>query len=690
MENTTVYTYDADGNPASVTDANARTTRYRYNPEGQKTEITRPDGRILATGYDVAGNITSQTDADGTVSRYGYDLLNQPISSQTPPTANNPGGIQSTATYDVAGRLISITDPGTNGGTVTTTRTYNANNFPVTVDWSDPGTPDVSFTYDASGRRRTMTDGTGTSTYSYDSFGQWTSVTDGAGHTVGYAYDLSGNPISLTYPNGLSVDRTLDDAGQLLNVTDWNSKSTSFQYDEDGNLTAINYPNGVRESRTVDRNGAMTAIADTLDGTTLVAYDYTRDSLGQLMTTAPSGATSQVDESYQHTSLKRLSSVTTAAGTDTYGYDPVGNVTALADGSALEYDPAGELTRRTLDTATFTYGYDSRGNRTSVTDGAASRTLNFSQDNRLTGLKVGGQTLASYAYDGNGLRAAKIVGDVRTEFVWDLPSGNLLADGSMHYVYGPNGLLIEQIEDTTSTYVQHDQLNSSRLLTDQAGTIVGSYAYDPYGRTVAHLGMNTSLQYNGQYRDPESGYYYLRARFYDPETAQFLSRDPLQAITLQPYQYAHSTPLDEMDPNGLGCWTRPWECASSPAFQAVKSAASAVSAAAGALAAGSAIVLLAFPETILITGPIVATAGLVSVVGQTVATAIECADGGPREDCVEGVAFTAIGWATLGVGPALAKYYDDYFQVVLSAVGGALEFYANGLQFLRDHAGVEC
>ncbi len=51
--------------------------------------------------------------------------------------------------------------------------------------------------------------------------------------------------------------------------------------------------------------------------------------------------------------------------------------------------------------------------------------------------------------------------------------------------------------------------------------------------------------------DPETGLQYLRARYYDPTTAQFLTVDPLNAITQAPYSYAGDDPLDQSDPTGL-------------------------------------------------------------------------------------------------------------------------------------------
>jgi RHS repeat-associated protein len=75
--------------------------------------------------------------------------------------------------------------------------------------------------------------------------------------------------------------------------------------------------------------------------------------------------------------------------------------------------------------------------------------------------------------------------------------------------------------------------------------------------------LTTNLKFCGQYLDSESGLYQLRARYYDPATAQFLTRDPLVAKTRSPYQYAMGTPLNATDPTGLDCgWTDPLACVS--------------------------------------------------------------------------------------------------------------------------------
>jgi RHS repeat-associated protein len=87
--------------------------------------------------------------------------------------------------------------------------------------------------------------------------------------------------------------------------------------------------------------------------------------------------------------------------------------------------------------------------------------------------------------------------------------------------------------------------NSHRKWTDSRGPVT-------FGNTTTSIGtFTTALQYTGAYQDPTTGLYYLNARYYDPTTAQFLTRDPLEAETRQPYEYASDDPIDRTDPAGL-------------------------------------------------------------------------------------------------------------------------------------------
>jgi RHS repeat-associated protein len=168
----------------------------------------------------------------------------------------------------------------------------------------------------------------------------------------------------------------------------------------------------------------------------------------------------------------------------------------------------------------------------------------------------------TYTYNGDGLRTSKTspTGTVTT-YTWD-QSGALpyliaeTTDGNTtRYVYGPGGLPIEdQQPDASFRYYHHDQLGSTRLITDASGTNIGTATYNPYGKRSSKTGATTPLGYGGQYTDAETGYQYLRARYYDPGTGQFTTADPIRAITRAPYDLAADSPLDSVDPTGLWGW----------------------------------------------------------------------------------------------------------------------------------------
>lgn len=193
-------------------------------------------------------------------------------------------------------------------------------------------------------------------------------------------------------------------------------------------------------------------------------------------------------------------------------------------------------------------GYGQLGN------GTTTNAKTPTQITSLSGIKPG--AAPSFTYNGDGLRMTKSTAGTTLKFAWDDTEAEqlLLTDGSTNYIYGPNGVPIEQIDSAGNvTYLHQDQLASTRLITDSSGSVAATYSYDAYGTTTAHTGnASTPFQYEGEYVDAETGLYYLRARYYDPTTAQFLTSDPIAGLTKQPYTYANDNPLNVIDPSGLG------------------------------------------------------------------------------------------------------------------------------------------
>ena len=198
-----------------------------------------------------------------------------------------------------------------------------------------------------------------------------------------------------------------------------------------------------------------------------------------------------------------------------------------------------------------TFSYNARGDLTEeATAGSAPIQLSYDQEDRLAAV---GKDV-TYSYNGDGLRVSKTVGATTTQFVWNQTEAipELLESGSTYYLYGPGGIPIEQIAGETPTFLLQDQQGSTRVLTDASGAVVARYSYGPWGKVTSHTGTaTTNLQFDGQYADEESGLIYLRARYYDPTTGQFITRDPLAAQTRSPYGYADDNPINVTDSLGL-------------------------------------------------------------------------------------------------------------------------------------------
>jgi RHS repeat-associated protein len=81
--------------------------------------------------------------------------------------------------------------------------------------------------------------------------------------------------------------------------------------------------------------------------------------------------------------------------------------------------------------------------------------------------------------------------------------------------------------------------------------VVSTSDYDPYGVVSSHIGTsNSDFGYASAWTDPITDLDYLRAREYDPRTAQFLQIDSALEQTRQPYAYTRGNPLNAWDPSG--------------------------------------------------------------------------------------------------------------------------------------------
>ncbi len=580
----TIWHYDPNQNLDRVTDADNNLTTNVYDANNELTQVKRADSpqTTLVTDYNADGTVLDQKDGKGNaVQSYQYDTLAH-VTTVTDALNN-----VTTYVYDAYGNMLSKQDPGGNCSAVPatgcTTYIYDAANQLTAISYSDGVTPKVSsITYDGDGQRLSMNDGTGTSSFGWDSLHRMVSYINGNGAQVQWAYNLRNLPTTITYPGPLNVTRGYDNAGRWTSVQDWNTNTTTFGYDAESNLTTETFPTASSVVDTFSFNAAdqMTNVASVKGGSTMLfSAGYARDSANQI--SSDSSASSGTGF-YKYTALNQLcyagSSNTSAcssppSGTP-YGYDAADNLTQKGS-TQQAFNNADELcwTASTSGacasppSGATTYQYDARGNRTTVMpSGIQVQNLTYDQSNRLT--KFSASSTTSYGYNGDGLRVCKYAGSSTqpcqqtgaTQLLWDLAASpsSLLKEGPVAYIYGPGGLPVEQVNSSATYWFHHDQVGSTRLMTDSTGAAQATYTYDPYGGLAASTGSITNpLRFTGQYQDSESAFYYLQARYYDATTGQFISVDPFAPQNRPPYSYVAGDPLNGTDPTGLD-WRPSW------------------------------------------------------------------------------------------------------------------------------------
>jgi len=402
---------------------------------------------------------------------------------------------------------------------------YDGNNRLKTITYSD--SPTVSFTYDNNGNRTTMTDSLGTTTYTYDALDRLSSVIDPFDKTVSYTYDPATNKKTITYPGNKAVAYEYDQLNRLWKVNDWLGYTTTYAYDNRGNLSAVSNTKGTHADYTYDIANRLKTASDTTSAdTTISNFQFTLDKVGNR-----TNATMSIP----------LASAFTTKGIN------------------ATYDPANQV--ESWDSATF--GFDDAGRQTVMTDGATTN-YTYNLEDRLTGINNGTDTY-QYQYNGAGDRLASTANGTEKRYVLDLngnmsrvlcetdASGNITA----YYVYGLG--LLYKITPTDERYHYHfDPIGSTIAITDVDETITDKYAYSPFGELMnEEVTTENPFRYVGQFgvMDEGNGLLFMRARFYDPETKRFLSRDPVKGEIrdtqiLNFHQYARNNPAIYVDYKG--------------------------------------------------------------------------------------------------------------------------------------------
>jgi len=581
--NETQYGYDAKGQRTSMTDAKNRVTSYTYDARGRQLTTTTPDTKTVTKVYDGMGLATSVTDEENRTTGFEFDAASQlkavidALNQRTEYTydgagnkltqkdANNhaityaydnvnrrtsrtlPLGQAESFTYDAVSNMATRVD--FNGKT--TSFAYDSLNRQLsrTPDASFSAAP-ITFTYTPTGQRASMTDPSGTTTYTYTNRDQVATKATPQG-ILTYTYDLSGNVTSVvsSNANGTNVSYAWDANNRLQTVTDnRTSGTTNYAFDATNQLQSFVYPNGITHAYTYDNRDRMTGLtAGNVTYTQAFSFSGRKQSVSE---------STGRNTGYSYDNIYRLlnENITGAPsnGSLNYTLDAVGNRLALTS------------TLAALQSQTATYDADDRisadtfdANGNTLTSGGV--TYNYDFEDRM----VSTSTAVQITYDGDGNRVSETAGGVTTKFLVDEhnPTGYAqvaeeIVSGAVTAQYTDGLMRISQRRSGTVSYYGYDGGASVRQLSDSAGTVTDTYAYDAFGNTVAQTGSTVnSFRYRGEQYDSTLGMYYLRARYYRPQVGKFLTGDSYQGDDANPpsihrYNYTPSDPVNFLDPTG--------------------------------------------------------------------------------------------------------------------------------------------
>ncbi len=508
----TTYAYDSENNLTSITDALGRATSFTYDSYGRVTKATFPSTLEETYTYDAMGNLLSKTDRKGQVINYFYDALNR-LSSKSYPDSTSV-----TYTYDAGSRLTQVADP---------TGTYQ-------------------FAYDNMGRL------TGTTTdYSF-----LTSRT----FTNAYQYDAASNRTRFTDPESGQTDYVYDALNRLTSLTNFSAQTFTFSYDALGRRTQLTRPNGVNTDYSYDNLSRLLSVLHKLGATTIDGATYTVDAVGNR--TSKLNHINSITESYTYDAIYQLTQVVQNGTTTTeaYSYDKVGNRLSTVSDSGWAYNNSNQLTSR----PGVTYTYDNNGNTLTKTDASGTTQYAWDFENRLSSVTLPGGSVVTFKYDPMGRRIQKASASSTINYVYDRADEVEEVDGTgavlVRYAMRPGiDQPLSMLRSGATSYYETDGLGSVTSLTDGAGSAVGSYVYESFGKqTSPEGGMTNSFRYTAREFDAESRLYFYRARFYDQGAGRFLGEDPLRfGAGNNFYRYVANQPIRFADPSGL----HPGQCA---------------------------------------------------------------------------------------------------------------------------------
>ena len=581
--NPTDFTYDANGNTDTVTDALDRVTDNDYDPLNRLSRTLQDVGGIDAETkftYDALDNLTRVIDPKGLNTDYTYNGLDDLTQLSSPDTGTT------TYTYDSAGNRQTQTDARGQ----TSTYSYDALNRLTGIAYATPSL-DMAYTYDATqaacvtgetfsiGRLTRLSDASGSTQYCYDRFGNLVrkvQTTNGIAFTVRYAYTLAGQLSSVTYPDGAIASYVRDGQGRTTQVNVQRTGAATevlleqASYHAFGPVASWTYGNGRQLQRPLNQNYQPVAIQDAGVGGLSVGFQY--DPVGNLTQLTPAASATPLVK-FDYDALSRLTAFKdgpTDVAIESYVYDATGNRQSFNNAAGTQAYTYPSTSHRLSQVGAIARTYDNAGNTTAI--GGIAKEFNYDDTGRMSQVIQNAIVQRNYAYNGKGEQVRKHLGTSNTYTVYD-EVGHWLGD------YDNTGAALQQaiwLDDlpvgliangNQLHYIEPDHLGTPRVIIEVVRNVPvwkWDLRSEAFGNGVQDLDPDGDansfvfdMRFPGQRYDAASGlnYNYFRDG-YDASTGRYTQSDPVGLMAgVSTYGYVSGSPLVWFDMYGLLQWT---------------------------------------------------------------------------------------------------------------------------------------
>ena len=200
--------------------------------------------------------------------------------------------------------------------------------------------------------------------------------------------------------------------------------------------------------------------------------------------------------------------------------------------------------------------HDLAGNVTNFVRGGVVFDLEWNHAGQLVEVRKNGALAESYAYDALGRRVRTTTTVPYSSTIYHIHNGaQVIADTDANgnvirsYTWGPgiDNLLAVTVSGG-SYYTLTDEQGSVNGYLDYTG-VVAHQEFDAWGNRVHSYGNYFALSFPYRWQGREfseaTGFYYFRARWYDPVSSRFLSKDPIGiADGLNLYVFCKNDPVN--------------------------------------------------------------------------------------------------------------------------------------------------